>query len=76
MGILELALLGVGAWFAINMGASGLAPAFGATMGARLISAREGCALRSKSATAATTMPERQMPHCPALCASSAVTTG
>ncbi|HVK86607.1 MAG TPA: inorganic phosphate transporter [Kofleriaceae bacterium] len=40
MGILELVLLGVGAWFAINMGASGLAPAFGATMGARLISAR------------------------------------
>lgn len=40
MNALELVLLGVGAWFAINMGASGLAPAFGATMGARLISAR------------------------------------
>jgi sulfate permease len=36
----ELLLVAVGVWYAVNMGASGLAPAFGTTMGARLISAR------------------------------------
>ncbi|MBA3455406.1 MAG: inorganic phosphate transporter [Deltaproteobacteria bacterium] len=40
MSAVELALLAVGGWFAFNMGASGLAPAFGATIGARLISPR------------------------------------
>ncbi len=40
MSVLELALLATGGWFAFNMGASGLAPAFGATIGARLISPR------------------------------------
>ncbi|MDB4961974.1 MAG: anion permease [Myxococcales bacterium] len=36
---IDLALYAIGGWFAFNMGASGLAPAFGATMGARVISA-------------------------------------
>jgi sulfate permease len=40
MTVLELALVGVGGWFAFNMGASGLAPAFGPAMGARLLGAR------------------------------------
>lgn len=40
MSAIELALLAVGGWFAFNMGGSGLAPAFGATIGARLISPR------------------------------------
>lgn len=40
MSVVELALLATGGWFAFNMGASGLAPAFGATIGSRVISAR------------------------------------
>ncbi len=39
MSALDLSLAALGAWFAFNMGASGLAPAFGATIGARVISA-------------------------------------
>jgi sulfate permease len=35
-----LALLALGGWFALNMGASGLAPAFGPSIGARLVSPR------------------------------------
>ncbi|MDX2091471.1 MAG: inorganic phosphate transporter [Kofleriaceae bacterium] len=35
--LLEILLIGVGGWFAFNMGGSGLAPAFGPAMGARLI---------------------------------------
>jgi sulfate permease len=33
-------LVGLGGWFALNMGASGLAPAFGAALGARVVEAR------------------------------------
>lgn len=33
-------LIAAGAWFAINMGASGLAPAFGPALGARVLSVR------------------------------------
>ncbi len=40
MSLIALALCLVGGWFALNMGGSGLAPAFGATIGARLISPR------------------------------------
>ncbi len=39
MSALDLTLAALGAWFAFNMGASGLAPAFGATLGARVITA-------------------------------------
>lgn len=39
MSPLDLVLSALGAWFAFNMGASGLAPAFGATLGARVITA-------------------------------------
>ncbi|MCX5743304.1 MAG: inorganic phosphate transporter, partial [Proteobacteria bacterium] len=35
---MDLALIVLGGWFALNMGGSGLAPAFGATIGARVIS--------------------------------------
>lgn len=34
-------LIAIGAWFAVNMGASGLAPAFGPALGARVISPRK-----------------------------------
>lgn len=37
MGGVELVLVLVGAWFAFNMGSSGLAPAFGPVIGARLL---------------------------------------
>lgn len=40
MSPMDLALCAVGGWFALNMGGSGLAPAFGATIGARVISVR------------------------------------
>jgi sulfate permease len=40
MTAIDLALYAVGGWFAFNMGGSGLAPAFGATIGARVVSAR------------------------------------
>lgn len=40
MTLVDLALCALGGWFALNMGASGLAPAFGATIGARVISPR------------------------------------
>lgn len=40
MPILEVLLVAVGGWFAFNMGASGLAPAFGPVLGARLIRPR------------------------------------
>lgn len=33
-------LIAIGAWFAVNMGASGLAPAFGPALGARVLSPR------------------------------------
>ncbi|HEY4180902.1 MAG TPA: inorganic phosphate transporter [Kofleriaceae bacterium] len=45
MSALELVLIGVGGWFAFNMGASGLAPSFGAAMGARLIGQRRAALL-------------------------------
>lgn len=38
--MMTLALIALTGWFAINMGASGLAPAFGSALGARLISER------------------------------------
>jgi sulfate permease len=40
MSLLDVALCVLGGWFALNMGGSGLAPAFGATIGARVIGAR------------------------------------
>lgn len=36
----QILLIAVGAWFAVNMGASGLAPAFGPALGARVVSTR------------------------------------
>lgn len=41
----HVVLVGLGGWFALNMGASGLAPSFGAALGARVVEARRAALL-------------------------------
>jgi sulfate permease len=41
----QLGLVALGGWFALNMGASGLAPSFGAALGARVVETRRAALL-------------------------------
>lgn len=52
MTTIDATLAGLGGWFALNMGASGLAPAFGAVLGARAISPRRAVLLFAAFVTA------------------------
>lgn len=52
MTTIDATLAGLGGWFALNMGGSGLAPAFGAALGARAIGPRRAVLLFTAFVTA------------------------